>query len=222
MTAAPISWPAPDPRDAFGLVALNRDLSPERLISAYAHGIFPWPDGRPGTLIPWVSPPKRAILEFEALHVPRTLRQAQRALANLRFTIDAAFPGVICACAKAARPAVEGTWITPAMITAYVTLHHQGHAHSVEAWAGDTLVGGLYGVTAGGIFTGESMFHVVDNVSKLCVLHLIDHLRSRGATWIDIQQQTRHFLILGSREISREEFQRRLAGEQQRHRKLFG
>ena len=107
------------------------------------------------------------------------------------------------------------------MVDAYTELHRQGHAHSVEAWAGERLVAGLYGVTAGGVFTGESMFHVLTDASKLCVLHLIAHLSSRGATWIDIQQLTRHFALLGAREIPREAFLSRLAAEQRAQRLLF-
>jgi leucyl/phenylalanyl-tRNA---protein transferase len=214
-------WPSPDPADDLGLVALDYNLSPERIISAYRHGIFPWPDSSPFSPIPWVCPPRRAILEFSALHVPRNLRRSQRLLARLRFTIDNAFEAVIRACAAAARPGQRGTWITPGMISAYIEVHHLGHAHSVEAWDGDTLVGGLYGVTAGGVFTGESMFHRLDDVSKLCVLFLIDHLRARGATWLDIQQLTPHFALLGAREIPRDEFLQRLADERRAGRVLF-
>jgi leucyl/phenylalanyl-tRNA---protein transferase len=215
------SWRQPDPGDEMGLVALDRDLSPERLVSAYRHGIFPWPDSAMASVIPWVSPPRRAILEFEALHIPKNLRRSQRSLSPLRFTEDAAFEQVIAACAAAFRPGQRGTWITPEMRAAYVELHRRGHAHSVEAWEGERLVAGLYGVTAGGVFTGESMFHVVTDASKLCVLHLIEHLRARGATWIDIQQLTRHFALLGAREISRKEFLERLAIEQRAERRLF-
>jgi leucyl/phenylalanyl-tRNA---protein transferase len=214
-------WTSPDPADEIGLVALDYNLSPERLISAYRHGIFPWPDSNPFSPIPWVCPPRRAILDFAALHVPKNLRKAQRAHGSLRFTTDAAFPAVIAACASAPRAGQRGTWITPAMIAAYTELHRRGQAHSVEAWDGDTLVGGLYGVTAGGVFTGESMFHRIDDASKLCVLHLIEHLRERGATWIDIQQLTRHFALLGAHEIERGEFLRRLAAEQRAGRALF-
>ena len=214
-------WPSPDPADELGLVALDYNLSPERLVSAYRHGIFPWPDSAPFSPIPWVCPPRRAILEFEALHIPRNLRKSQRALAALRFTIDHAFPAVVAACAAAPRPGQRGTWITPAMVAAYVELHRRGHAHSVEAWSGDTLVAGLYGVSAAGVFTGESMFHRVDDGSKLCVLHLIAHLQSRGSTWIDIQQLTRHFALLGAREIGRAEFLAKLALESRAARRLF-
>jgi leucyl/phenylalanyl-tRNA--protein transferase len=219
MTAS--EWPSPDPADELGLVALDYNLSPERLISAYRHGIFPWPDSSPFSPIPWVCPPRRAILEFSELHVPRNLRKAQRALASLRFTIDQAFTGVIAACAAAPRPGQRGTWITPPMVSAYIDLHRLGYAHSVEAWAGGVLVGGLYGVSAAGVFTGESMFHRVSDVSKLCVLHLIDHLRARGSTWIDIQQLTRHFALLGAREISRADFLVKLAVDRAAARCLF-
>ena len=214
-------WSLPDPADELGLVALDYNLSPERIISAYRHGIFPWPDSNPFSPIPWVCPPRRAILEFAELHVPRNLRKSQRTHATLRFTIDAAFEAVIRACAAAARPGQRGTWITPAMMSAYLEVHRRGHAHSIEAWDGDDLMGGLYGVTAAGVFTGESMFHRISDASKLCVLFLIDHLRGRGSTWIDIQQLTPHFAQLGAREISREEFLAKLAAERLAGRQLF-
>jgi leucyl/phenylalanyl-tRNA---protein transferase len=215
-------WPSPDPADEVGLVALDYNLSAERLVSAYRNGIFPWPDSSAFSPIPWVCPPRRAVLEFASLHIPRNLRKAQRTLGGaLHFTIDAAFPAVIAACAAAVRPGQRGTWITPDMVSAYTELHQCGHAHSVEAWDSTTLVGGLYGVTAGGIFTGESMFHHVNEVSKLCVLHLVAHLHNRGSTWIDIQQLTPHFALLGAHEIDREEFLRRLRAEQRAKRILF-
>lgn len=216
------SWPHPNPRDEFGLVALDYTLTAERLISAYRQGIFPWPDSAPFSPIPWVCPPRRAILEFATLHVPKNLRRAQRALGTrLRFTIDTAFERVIRACAAAPRAGGASTWITPPMISAYLEVHRRGHAHSVEAWDGDSLVGGLYGVTAGGVFTGESMFHRISDASKLCVLHLIAHLQARGATWIDIQQLTPHFALLGAHEIPRDAFLAKLAAEQRAARMLF-
>lgn len=217
-----LEWPAPHPDDERGLVGLDYNLTPARIISAYRHGIFPWPDGATFRPIPWVCPPRRAVLEFSALHVPKNLRKAQRTLsAHLRFTIDRAFEAVIRACAAAPRPGQTGTWIIPTMIAAYLEVHRRGHAHSVEAWDGEMLVGGLYGVTAAGVFTGESMFHRVDDASKLCVLHLIDHLRARGSTWIDIQQLTPHFARLGAREIPREDFLEKLATERRAGRVLF-
>ncbi len=221
MAAPQITWSPPDPRDELGLVALDYNLTAERIISAYRHGIFPWPDSTPFSPIPWVCPPRRAILEFDALHVPRNLRRSARTLARLRFSIDADFAAVIRSCAAAPRRGQRGTWIAPPMIAAYIEVHRRGFAHSVEAWDGDTMVGGLYGVTAGGVFTGESMFHRLTDVSKLCVLHLIGHLRTRGATWLDIQQLTPHFALLGAREITREEYLKRLATELRANRRLF-
>ena len=214
-------WPAPDPSDEYGIVALAFDLSPQRLISAYRHGIFPWPDGGPRHPIPWVCPPQRAILEFDALHLPRSLAKARRRLAHLRFTIDQAFPEVIRACAAADRPGQDGTWIIRPMVAAYIEVHRLGHAHSVEAWDGDKLVAGMYGVSAGDVFAGESMFYRITDASKLCLLHLIEHLRARGATWLDIQQLTPHLAALGAREISRADFRFRLAAAQRHPRKLF-
>ncbi len=214
-------WPPPNPDDDYGVVAYDDHLTPERLISAYRHGVFPWPDGDEEDPIPWVCPPKRAILEFAALHVPKNLGKTRRKLSHLRYTCDAAFSAVIAACSAVSRPGQGSTWIIPPMIAAYTELHRRGQAHSVEAWDGDALVGGLYGVTAGGVFAGESMFHRIDDASKLCVLHLIDHLRARGSTWIDIQQLTPHFARLGAHEITREEFLRKLAAEQAAPKALF-
>ncbi len=107
------------------------------------------------------------------------------------------------------------------MVATYLAVHRQGHAHSIEAWDGDALVGGMYGVTSGGVFAGESMFHRIDDVSKLCLLQLVAHLRSRGSTWLDIQQLTPHLAALGAREISRVDFLARLAAEQRQPRSLF-
>lgn len=221
MNTADVSWPSPDPRDELGLVALDYNLSVDRLLSAYRHGIFPWPDSGLFSPIPWVCPPRRAILDFADLHIPKNVRKSQRRLGAKYFTIDRAFRDVIQACANAPRPGQSGTWITPPMIAAYTDLHRRGQAHSVELWDGDTLVAGLYGVTAGGIFTGESMFHRIDDGSKLCVLFLIEHLKQRGATWIDVQQLTPHFALLGARELRREEFLRRLRADQQSNLALF-
>jgi leucyl/phenylalanyl-tRNA--protein transferase len=214
-------WPAPDPDDELGLVALDYNLSAARVISAYRHGIFPWPDGHPRHPIPWVCPPQRAVLEFELLRIPRSLQKARRRQAALQFTFDRAFDAVIQACAAAPRPGQRGTWITPPMVAAYREVHRLGHAHSIEAWAGDTLVAGIYGVTAGGVFAGESMFHRIDDGSKLCLLQLVEHLQDRGSTWIDIQQLTPHLAALGARELPRADFLARLAAEQSRTRRLF-
>ncbi|MDR3607651.1 MAG: leucyl/phenylalanyl-tRNA--protein transferase [Oligoflexia bacterium] len=214
----------PDPReaDSDGLVAVGGDLEPETLILAYRSGIFPWPMGR-GPL-PWCSPDPRAILEFERLHVPRSLKKSlgrahgQRRLA---FTVDQAFDAVIRACAKVPRPGQSGTWITPRMLKAYGEFHRRGYAHSIEVWEENELIGGVYGVDVDGVFAGESMFHLKPNASKLGLLFLIDHLRAAGARWMDIQMLTPHMKALGAREIPRDEFLDRLALERQRGIRLF-
>jgi leucyl/phenylalanyl-tRNA--protein transferase len=209
----------PDPRYAQGdVVAMGEDLRVETLREAYRKGIFPWPhDTVP---LPWFSPRRRAILFLEELHVPRSLQKAQRR-STLTFTIDRDFRAVIRACAAAPRPDQDGTWIHPNIITAYTRFHDSGDAHSIEAWQGNELVGGLYGIDAGGLFTGESMFHVQSDASKLALLFLAEHLRARGATLIDCQVMTPHMRALGAREISRGKFLDLLTEAQAKGAKLF-
>jgi leucyl/phenylalanyl-tRNA--protein transferase len=209
----------PDPRYApSDIVAMGEDLRVETLREAYYKGIFPWPhDGLP---LPWFSPRRRAVIFFDELHVGRSLRKVQ-SRTPFTFSIDGDFRGVIGGCAAAERPDQDGTWIAPAMIAAYTRFHDAGHAHSVEAWEGDTLVGGLYGIDCGGIFTGESMFHTRPDASKLALLFLIEHLRERGATLIDCQVMTPHMEALGAREISRARFLDALADAQAKAIRLF-
>lgn len=209
----------PDPRYVRGdVVALGDDLRVETLRDAYRHGIFPWPhDELP---LPWFSPRRRTVIFFDELHVGRTLQKASRR-SGFTFTIDRAFDAVIAACASARRADDEGTWIGPDIIAAYTRLHRSGDAHSVEVWNGDALAGGLYGIDAGGAFTGESMFHLEPNASKLALLHLVDHLRSRGATWLDCQVMTPHMQALGAREIPRARFLDMLAEAQAKALALF-
>jgi leucyl/phenylalanyl-tRNA---protein transferase len=209
----------PDPRYApSDVVALGEDLRVETLREAYHRGIFPWPHS--GMPLPWFSPLQRAVIFFDELHVGRSLRKRQNA-APFTFTIDRDFRAVIRACAMAERPEQDGTWIAPKIIAAYTRLHEDGDAHSLEAWDGDTLVGGLYGVDAGGTFTGESMFHHQPDASKLALLFLIEHLRARGATFIDCQVMTPHMEVLGAREIPRGRFLDLLAEGQASGRVLF-
>jgi leucyl/phenylalanyl-tRNA--protein transferase len=218
--AYPFPWPG-TPGARRQALAFDVPFTVANLQAAYARGIFPWPGG-PADPVPWVSPDPRAVLEFARLHVPRSLRQAQRRVRHLwSFTIDAAFTAVIRACAAAPRRGQDGTWIHPPMIEAYSALHAAGQAHSVEVWEQGRLIGGLYGVDLGGVFGGESMFHLRPNASKLALLHLIDHLSARGATWIDIQQLTPHLAALGAREIRRPEFLRRLRAAQNDDLRLF-
>ena len=210
----------PDPRDATpeGIVAVGGRPDPELLVEAYSNGIFPWPvEGYP---LLWFSPPERAILVFDELHIARSLARERRRT-RLSFTFDRAFGRVISSCATVARAHEAGTWITPAMVRGYTELHRLGHAHSAEAWEGGELVGGLYGVDAGGAFAGESMFYLRPNASKLALLFLIEHLRARGLDWLDIQVLTPHMRALGARLVSRDEFLDRLARAQRRALKLF-
>lgn len=191
-----------------GIVGVGGPLDVETLQCAYRQGIFPWP--HTGLPLLWFNPDPRAVLDFSELHIPDRLARRRRKLA-LHFTIDTQFDTIIEACRHAPRPGQEGTWITPKMVSAFQALHRAGDAHSVEAWDNDgTLVAGLYGVTAGGVFSGESMFHTVSDASKLCVLFLVEYLQTRGATWLDVQTMTPHFAMLGAKEISRSAYLERL------------
>lgn len=201
------------------VVSFGDELSVENLCEAYRNGIFPWHiEGIP---LPWYCPERRAILEFADLHIPRSLEKERRK--NLySFTIDRDFSGVIEACSRAARSGQKGTWITREFVDAYTALYSDGTAHSVETWnAAGELVGGVYGVDAGGVFCGESMFHKEPNTSKLALLFLIDHLRAHGSTWLDAQVMTPHLKAFGAKEISRKKFLRKLNETRELGRSLF-
>ena len=197
----------PDPRfaEADGLVAIGGDLSVPRLLLAYRSGIFPWTVN----LITWWSPDPRAIFELDEFHVPQSLAKFLRKEV-FRVTINRAFRKVMEGCAAPA-PGRRSTWITPEFIEAYTRLHKLGHAHSVECWQRNQLVGGIYGVAIGGFFAGESMFHRADNASKVALHHLVQHLRGRGFALFDIQMITPATRLLGAVEIPRNEYLRRLA-----------
>jgi leucyl/phenylalanyl-tRNA--protein transferase len=201
-----------------GIVAVGGPLTTNNLLRAYRRGIFPWPIN--DEILPWCCPDVRAILDFNDLHVSRRLARLQRQN-RLEFSIDKAFVDVIGYCAGVERKYQSGTWITSQIIDAYCQLHDEGHAHSVEVWKDNRLVGGLYGVDSGGAFAGESMFTLVNDASKLAMLYLLDHLKARGLGWIDIQMMTPHMAAFGAKEIAREEFLQMLARTQQRHLKLF-
>jgi leucyl/phenylalanyl-tRNA--protein transferase len=178
------------------IVCFGGEMTTENLRNAYRKGIFPWTiEGLP---LPWFCPEKRAILEFTGLHVPKSLSRVQKK-SPFTFTIDKAFREVITICADIKRAHEAGTWITGDFIEAYTQLHREGEAHSVEVWESGELIGGLYGVDAGGAFCGESMFHRRPNASKLALLFLIEHLKSRGATWLDAQVMTPHLQALGAK-----------------------
>lgn len=178
-----------------GLVAVGGDLSPERLLLAYGSGIFPWYEE--GVPILWHSPDPRCVLPVEALHVGRSLRRAI-AKGALEVRFDSAFEQVIRACKATPRTGQDGTWITDDMEEAYCRLHTLGYAHSVEAWAGDELVGGLYGVSLGRIFFGESMFSWQPSASKVALVALVERVAGWGFRWIDSQVPTPHTLAMGA------------------------
>jgi len=206
-----------DPAQAIdGIVALGGPLTTTNLLRAYCSGIFPWPVNE--HILPWCCPEERGILEFNELHIPRRLARTKH---QFHFTIDCAFPEVITHCATIKRTGESGTWITQQMIRAYCELHRQGHAHSVEVWEADELVGGIYGVDACGAFSGESMFSLRSNASKWALLFLIEHLKKRGLDWIDIQMVTPHLEALGAKDVSRAEFLEKLAATQERKLILF-
>ena len=205
--------------NARDIVCFGGMMTVENLRDAYRKGIFPWEiEGLP---LPWFCPERRAILEFAELHIPRTLRKV-RDKTKFTLTINKAFPKVIENCARAKRAHESGTWITEEFIDSYTKFHEAGDTHSVEVWnENGEMVGGLYGVDAGGIFCGESMFHTVSNASKLALLYLVEHLESRGATWLDVQVMTPHFKILGAKEVGRGEFLDKLKKTQSLKLELF-
>ena len=204
----------PDPRDARadGLLAVGGDLSPQRLLLAYGRGIFPWySDDSP---ILWWSPPRRCVMAPAGFHVSRSLRRLFRRK-RFTFTFDRAFEEVIRACAATRRASGQGTWITPEMIRAYCALHTAGFAHSVEAWDDGVLAGGIYGISLGRAFFGESMFTRVTNASKAAFCVLAQRLQVWEFTLIDCQITNPHLQTLGASEISRPEFLERLVHTQQ-------
>jgi leucyl/phenylalanyl-tRNA--protein transferase len=194
----------PPPEHAVeGLVAVGGDLSPERLLLAYRSGIFPWY----GEDLPilWHSPDPRCVMPIDTLHVGRTLR---RVISKGTYTVryDTAFAEVIRACKAMPRVGQDGTWITDDVERAYVGLHTMGYAHSVEAWSGDELVGGLYGVSLGRIFFGESMFATQPNASKVALVTLAGRLAKWGFHVIDAQVPTPHTVAMGAEEWPRARF----------------
>jgi leucyl/phenylalanyl-tRNA---protein transferase len=195
----------PEPRQAEpdGLLAVGGDLEPERLLQAYAQGIFPWfNDDSP---ILWWSPDPRMVLVPAWLHVPRSLaRTVRRGVYEIR--ADTAFSQVIRRCAEAPRPGQDGTWLTDEMVLAYERLHRLGFAHSFEAWREGALVGGLYGVSLGGAFFGESMFADGPDASKVAFVRAVEWLAGSGVELVDCQVHTEHLSRFGARQIARGTF----------------
>ncbi len=199
----------PPARDApaSGLVRIGGQLTPDWLIDAYSHGIFPWPvvEGRREVLA-WFSPDPRAIMPLDGVHVSRRLARRLRR-GEFTWTLDQEFSAVVHHCADRGGRA---TWITPSMERAYTELHRRGIAHSIEVRHDGVLVGGLYGIALGGYFAGESMFHRRRDASKAALVLLAEHLRQQGFRLFDVQLPTPHLERLGAVTISRDEFLRRL------------
>jgi leucyl/phenylalanyl-tRNA--protein transferase len=196
-------FPHPELAEPGGLLGVGGDLRPERLLLGYANGIFPWySEGQP---ILWFSPDPRFVLPIDELRVPRSLRKRIRR-GDYRITLDTAFADVIAGCKEAYRPGQSGTWITEDMERAYIALHERGFAHSVEAWRGDELVGGLYGVALGRLFSGESMFARASDASKVAFVWLVKQLEAWGFPLVDSQVGTDHLARFGGRDIDRADY----------------
>ncbi len=209
-------FPDPELADEDGLLGVGGDLSPERLILAYGSGIFPWfSRGEP---IMWWSPDPRCILYPEKLRISASLRQALRKK-DYEVRFDTCFADVIRHCSEAKRKGQRGTWITKEMQLAYLRLHELGFAHSTEVFMDDELAGGLYGVSLGRTYSGESMFHLRPDASKIALVHLVERLKGWGFPLIDCQVTNKHLLSLGAEEMPRKEFlgQLRKHGGEQGH-----
>ncbi len=198
------AFPPVDLADEYGLLCVGGDLEVETLCLAYQSGIFPWPIAGIDQLT-WFAPPVRAVLFLKELHISRSLKKYLSA-SSFTYRIDHDFPGVIAGCAQAKNRKDRGTWISKEIQDAYSALYRAGYAHSVECYEGGELVGGLYGVSIGGFFAGESMFYRKPNASKAAFIYLVDYLSSRGIDWIDCQVMTPHFKSLGAREILRADY----------------
>jgi leucyl/phenylalanyl-tRNA--protein transferase len=193
-------FPSPNLASGDGLLAIGGDLSQKRLLLAYSMGIFPWySEAEP---ILWWSPDPRLVLYPEELYVSKSLKKTIKK-DLFRITMDQAFERVIIECARSRTENDEGTWIVDEMIQAYCELHASGFAHSVEAWQNEKLAGGLYGVSLGKCFFGESMFTRITNASKVAFVALVNHLKALGFDLIDCQITTEHLVSFGAREIPR-------------------
>lgn len=198
-----ILFPPLETADENGLLAIGGDLSPERLMCAYRRGIFPWyNEGEP---IIWYSPPDRMVLFPDDLKVSKSMEKVLKST-NFRISFNEHFKEVIYHCKSIDRPGQKGTWITQEMQKAYIELHELGYAKSVEVWLEDRLVGGLYGIDLGHIFTGESMFSLVSNASKAAFIYLTDFLNERNYLLLDCQVYNEHLSSMGAVEIPRDVF----------------
>jgi len=202
-------FPDRDSVDAEGMVGVGGNLSPGMLLSAYRQGVFPWFNAEDPII--WWCPDPRFVLYCDEVHVSRSMARLMRQ-GQFRFTLDEAFGSVIHACAVTPRPGQGGTWITEDMELGYRRLHELGFAHSCEVWNGDRLVGGIYGVSIGRMFFGESMFSHEDNASKAALITLSGFLRAHGFDIMDVQLYTPHVERMGGRAIPRSGFLQMVAG----------
>lgn len=190
--------------DESGLLAVGGDLSAERLLLAYQNGIFPWYNEEDPIL--WWSPSPRCVLFPEKLKISKTMQQViNRKI--FRFTVNQSFENVIIQCKTIKRKEADGTWINEDIVNAYTKLHQIGYALSAEAWLGDELVGGLYGVKIGNVFFGESMFSKISNASKFAFISVVQYLQKQGVALIDCQMKTDHLISLGAEMIEQTHFQ---------------
>ena len=196
-------FPPPMLAEPSGLLAVGGDLSPQRLVLAYGNGIFPWySEGQP---ILWFSPDPRFVLDPEDFYVGRSLKKIVKR-GDFKITLDQAFEEVISRCSTVSRPGQNGTWLTSEMIDAYLKLFELGIAHSVEAWKEGILVGGLYGISIGNFYAGESMFALEPNASKVAFVWQVFQMKQWGIELIDCQVYTDHLKRFGAKDISRKEY----------------
>lgn len=196
-------FPHPSQANKEGVLAIGGDLSIETLFEAYSHGIFPWPhEGYP---LLWFCPWERGILEFQNLHIPRSLKK-YASKQNWHYTWDRDFASVIRECSQTLRPGQSGTWINNEMITSYENFYKAGYAHSLEVWEEESLIGGIYGVLVKNVFSAESMFYKKSNASKWALWQLVNHLQSLGLKWIDVQMVTPITESFGAHLISQNDF----------------
>ena len=208
-------FPPTDAAGPDGVLLVGGSLAPDWMLEAYRRGIFPMPiTVERRRMIAWLAPDPRGIIELDQLHVSRRLARRLRR-GEFQFTCDRHFADVVEGCASP-RGLDDDCWLTLAMQNAYVTLHQLGHAHSVEVWQDGWLVGGLFGVTIGGLFAGESMFHRTTDASKAALAFLVQHLRTRSYTLLDVQWTNDHTRSLGAIDVPRTEYAARLAEAIQR------
>jgi len=207
LTNSDYIFPNPETSDKQGLLVMGGDLSPPRILQAYSQGIFPWYE--PGCPVLWWSPNPRLILIPNEFKISQSLKKSLKKPFTL--TIDTAFPEVINACATYSGRK-DNTWITAEMIKAYIQLHQMGYAHSFEIWLDGTLVGGLYGISLGRAFFGESMFHTVTDASKIAMYWLSKTMGAWNFDFIDCQMPTTHLQTLGAKVIGRTQFLYLLSG----------